>query len=91
MAIQEAVSEGIRHVFENERHREGRFTRAIEHQTAKVPSGAYLNLALVSIVGAVGIAVYTRRAEWANFVGLWAPAFMLVGIYNKLVKQEELH
>jgi hypothetical protein len=27
------------------------------------------------------------RDEWALFVGQWAPAFLILGVYNKLVKQ----
>jgi hypothetical protein len=27
------------------------------------------------------------RDEWALFVGQWAPAFLILGVYNKMVKQ----
>jgi hypothetical protein len=27
------------------------------------------------------------RNEWALFVGQWAPAFLIMGVYNKMVKQ----
>ena len=28
------------------------------------------------------------RDEWALFVGQWAPAFLILGVYNKMVKQQ---
>ena len=27
------------------------------------------------------------KDEWALFVGQWAPAFLIMGVYNKMVKQ----
>jgi hypothetical protein len=83
-----ANTQPIRNVVDNTEHEEGKLTRTIENQTAKVPSVAFLNLAFASMAISVGIAAYTRKGEWANFVGLWAPAFMLMGIYNKIVKQQ---
>ena len=66
----------------------GALTKKIEKQTAKVPSIAYLNMALGSMVLSAGLAIFAERKEYANFVGLWAPSFLLIGIYNKLVKLE---
>lgn len=83
-----AITQPVRNVVDNKEHEEGTLTRKIEDQTAKVPSVAFLNLAFASMAASVGIAIMTRKGEWANFVGLWAPAFMLMGIYNKLVKQQ---
>lgn len=68
--------------------REGEFTKAVERQTAKVPSFAFLTLALGSIVLSASIAAISERKEWANFVGQWVSTFLLLGIYNKLVKLE---
>ncbi len=84
-----AIAERVKEVLETggQPQHEGKVTSLIERQTAKVPSMVYLNLAFASIAASVTIAASTRKAEWANFVGLWAPAFMLIGIYNKLVKQ----
>ncbi len=86
-----AIAERARDVLETggQSKNEGRVTTLVERQTAKVPSMVYLNLAFVSIAASITIAASTRKAEWANFVGLWAPAFMLIGIYNKLVKQQQ--
>lgn len=82
-----ALTDAVRNIADSEQHHEGRMTRVIEQQTSKVPSVVYLNLAFASIAGSLVVAATTKKAEWANFVGLWAPAFMLIGIYNKLVKQ----
>ena len=67
---------------------EGTMTKAIEIQTAKIPSMAYLSLAMGSIVASFGLKAFTEKKDLANFVGTWAPVFMLFGIYNKLVKLE---
>jgi hypothetical protein len=82
-----AIAETIKNLAENEEHREGKITESLEHQSAKIPSVVYLNLAFASIAASIAVAATSKKAEWANFVGLWAPSFMLIGIYNKIVKQ----
>src|SRR5262245_59106809 len=67
---------------------EGRVTTAIEERTAKVPSGAYLSLAVGSMIVAAALQL-SRRRELASFVGLWAPSLLVIGLYNKVVKLEE--
>lgn len=67
---------------------EGDMTKRIENVTARVPSLGYLGLALGSMALSAGLAVATRQKTMANFVGLWVPSFLLMGIYNKLVKLE---
>ena len=65
---------------------EGSLARAIEQQTAKLPSDTFLWAA----VGAMGVSAGLHVAGQKHaslFVGQWAPAFLLLGIYNKLVKQ----
>lgn len=66
---------------------EGRFTGALEAQTAKIPSSGYLAFALGSMA-ASAILKTMGRNDWALFVGQWAPAFLIIGVYNKLVKQQ---
>ena len=66
-------------------HREGRVARTIEQQTAKLPSDTFLWAAL----GSIGISLTLNligREKQANFVGLWAPTFLMLGLYNKMVK-----
>lgn len=86
MAMQS--SERLRRFSDQPIH-EGRVTRMVERQTGKVPSLVYFNLAVSSMILSAGLAIYGRRKEFANFVGLWAPTFLLMGIYNKLVKIEQ--
>jgi hypothetical protein len=67
-------------------YREGSIARAIEEQTAKIPSDTFLWAALLSI-GFSLLLKATGRKHDALFVGEWAPTFLLLGIYNKMVKQ----
>ncbi len=67
---------------------EGEMTKKIESVTARVPSVGYLGLALGSMALSAGLAMVSQRKTMANFVGLWVPSFLLMGIYNKLVKLE---
>ncbi len=70
----------------NEDHREGKTTKAIEKQTSKIPSGVYLALAIGSMAISAALAASSKRKDLANFVGLWAPSFLMLGLYNKIVK-----
>lgn len=66
--------------------REDRFTGAIETQTSQVPSSAYLGLAIGSMAASAVLKVMGRDT-WALFVGQWAAPFLVMGAYNKMVKQ----
>lgn len=66
---------------------EDRFTGAIEKQTARIPSTGYLAAALSSMAASAVLKIMGKD-EWALFVGQWAPAFLIIGVYNKLVKQQ---
>lgn len=65
--------------------REGETTKLIESYTAKVPSGAYLTLAIGSMALSL-VMMLTGRRNAANFIGQWAPTLLIIGLYNKLVK-----
>jgi hypothetical protein len=67
-------------------HREGPVARAIEEQTAKLPSDAFLWAAGASIATSLILKMLDRNHE-ALFVGQWAPTILILGLYNKLVKQ----
>jgi hypothetical protein len=66
--------------------REDRVTGAIESQTSKVPSSAYL-AAAVGSMAASAILKGVGKEHWSLFVGQWAPTLLIMGLYNKLVKQ----
>lgn len=66
-------------------HSEGYMARAIEDVTAQVPSDLFLWAACGSIVGSLLLKSAGRQHD-ALFVGQWAPTFLILGLYNKLVK-----
>jgi hypothetical protein len=66
--------------------REDRFTGAIESQTSKAPSSLFLGLALGSMAASLVLKI-VRHDDWALFVGQWAAPFLIMGNYNKMVKQ----
>lgn len=66
-------------------HTEGVVARAIEQQTAKLPSDTFLWLAGGSIAASLTFKLMGRNHD-ALFVGQWAPTFLILGLYNKLVK-----
>ena len=74
-------------IVDNTEHKEGPVARAIEEQTAKLPSDFFLWLAL----GSIGISLIlqlTGHKEKSLFVGQWPPTFLILGLYNKIVKVE---
>lgn len=66
---------------------EGKLTEKIEDQTAKVPSVVYLGAAIASMGVSLALKCIGKR-HTALFVGQWAAPFLLLGIYNKIVKTE---
>jgi hypothetical protein len=66
-------------------HGEGNVARAIEEQTAKLPSDAWLWAAFASI-GISLILHASGKREDGLFVGQWVAPFLLFGVYNKIVK-----
>jgi len=65
--------------------REGDVARAIEQQTAKLPSDLFLWAAGGSIVGSI-LLQCTGAKHASLFVGQWAPTLLILGLYNKMVK-----
>ena len=64
---------------------EGRVGGMIEEQTAKLPSDTFMLAALGSILGSLALQAAGKR-DMANFVGQWAPTFLILGVYNKISK-----
>jgi hypothetical protein len=66
---------------------ENQFTGMLETQTGKIPSTLFLGAAIVSILGSLVFKGAKKHGE-ALFIGQWvAPFLLLLGIYNKMVKQ----
>lgn len=66
--------------------REDKVTGAIETQTAKLPSSAYLGTAVTAMCVSALLKVLGKD-DWSLFIGQWAPSFLIMGLYNKMVKQ----
>lgn len=65
--------------------REGFVARSIEQQTSKIPSDVFLWSALGSMALSLVLTIAGDQKK-ANFVGQWAPSFLILGLYNKMVK-----
>ena len=65
---------------------EDQTTAIMESYSAKLPSSFFLGAAAASIVGSL-ILKTTGKDHHALFIGQWAAPFLLLGIYNKMVKQ----
>ena len=66
---------------------EDSFTKTVEEYTASIPSSAYLGVA----VGAMGLSLLcqlTGQGKWGNFIAQWVPTWLIIGLYNKVVKLE---
>ena len=66
-------------------HSEGGLAKPIEEYTARLPSDTFLWLAGGSILGSLALKIAGKDHE-ALFVGQWAPTFLILGLYNMLVK-----
>ena len=85
--IKETLTDAVAAI-ETQPAAEGKWTKRIENQTAKIPSIVFLNLALAGIAYSAIHKMIKPKSTIPNFVGLWAPTFLLLGIYNKIVKIE---
>jgi hypothetical protein len=68
-----------------EEHAEGRITRVVEQQAAKLPSGAFL----LGSLGAMAVSFLCEvagRRRASRFIGLWPGPLLSMGIYVKLVR-----
>ncbi|ACG72234.1 conserved hypothetical protein [Anaeromyxobacter sp. K] len=65
---------------------EDRATEMVEGTTARVPSLAFLGIALGAMAASAAL-VITGRKQLGNFVGQWAPSILIMGLYNKLAKE----
>ncbi len=71
----------------NQQRDEGKVTKAIENQTAKLPSDTFL----WASIGAMGLSLALQclgKKHVSLFIGQWAAPFLLFGVYNKIVKVE---
>ncbi len=71
---------------EREQTKEGRVAKTIEEQTAKLPSDTFLWAAVAAIATSATLQIMGNKHA-SVFVGQWAPTLLILGLYNKLVKQ----
>lgn len=81
-----AVAKAMRQAIAGGGQDEGGLTRTVESFTAQVPSMGYLAVAVVAMGASLGLMALGRK-NVANFIGLWVPSILVMGLYNKLVKQ----
>ena len=67
-------------------HTEGKVAKSIEEQTAKLPSDTFLWAAIGSMILSASFQAAGNKNA-SVFVGQWAPTLLILGLYNKLVKQ----
>lgn len=65
--------------------REDQVTSYLEQRTAQAPSSSWLGAAVCSMIVSLGLKL-SGKNHAALFVGQWAAPFLLMGIYNKMVK-----
>lgn len=83
----EATVNEVKNKISKADHSEGKLAKVIEEQTAKLPSDTFLWAAVGSMTASLALKL-AGADKTALFIGQWAPSFLLLGIYNKLVKLE---
>jgi hypothetical protein len=66
---------------------EDAFTKTVEDYTSALPSSAFLGVAIGAMALSLALQV-TGQGKWGNFVAQWVPTWLIIGMYNKLVKLE---
>ncbi|WP_026969661.1 hypothetical protein [Algoriphagus terrigena] len=72
---------------DTEQRKEGQVAKAIESETARIPSDVFL----WTSISAMGVSLCLKACKQdhlALFIGQWAAPLLLFGIYNKIVKTE---
>lgn len=79
------IEKEMNELAKNKSLKEGKIAKAIERQTAKLPSDIFLWASLSSMAISLSFKLF-KKDDIALFVGQWAPSLLLFGIYNKIVK-----
>ena len=87
MATHDTVTPRTRRITKAADHQEGPVAKAIEEQTAKLPSDIFLWIA-IGTMAASALLQFSKKKHWSLFVGEWAAPLLIMGLYNKLVKVE---
>ncbi len=84
----QAFERVIDEVTPSEPGRTAKIFQTIEEKASKIPSVSFMGLAIGSMVLSAALEIFSKKKEYGNFVGLWAPSFLMMGIYNKLTRIE---
>jgi hypothetical protein len=71
----------------NPQHNEGSTAERIEEQTAKLPSDIFLWTAIGATVASAALLI-TGKKHAGLFVGQMGLSILIMGLYNKVVKQD---
>jgi hypothetical protein len=66
---------------------EDSLTKSIEQYTASIPSSGFLGVAVGAMMLSLAFQL-AGRGKWGNFIAQWVPTWLIIGVYNKLVKLE---
>jgi hypothetical protein len=72
---------------QNKDKREGKVAKEIEDKTARIPSDAFLWTSFACMGVSLTLKLM-KQNKTALFVGQWATPFLLMGVYNKIVKTQ---
>ena len=76
---------GILSQHQRREEHDGKLSKGIEHQAAKLPAESFLWASLATIAASAALQAMGKK-ETSHFIGQWAPTFLLFGLYNKLAK-----
>jgi len=84
----ETISNGLKTAkAANPRRKEGKIAKAIESETSRLPSDAFL-WAAGGIMATSLTLKLLKINHLALFIGQWAAPLLLFGVYNKIVKTQ---
>lgn len=83
--MSESLNKTASNTTEAQKYSEGAIALAIEQRTAQIPSDVFLWAAIGSIGTSLALHISGKKDE-ARFVGQWVSPFLLLGVYNKLIK-----
>ncbi len=65
---------------------EDQVTALLERYSSKWPTSLFMGAAIASIIGSMVLKNQRKHSD-ALFVGQWVAPFLILGLYNKTVKQ----
>ena len=66
---------------------EDQLSKTLEKYTAAIPSSGYLAVAVGAMAASLALQL-VGQGKWGNFIAQWVPTWLVIGLYNKIVKLE---